>query len=272
MATIEEILGECSVVELRDAADGNGVSRKGAKAELVSRLASSVPLKKALECMSKDQVQEVLAKYEKSRSGNKDELVRRVVALVKPVRQKTQKQEAVRQTRQPMGKGLPVEERETAYSKGRDFEDQVAKWAKRRFRTAYAIPGHVRGGTSVRGHQVDVHVRIERKRLFGKDIDDIWIECKNMKASVKRTHIEKLVNAAQDVCRAAEKGGQDYYFNGLIVVSKSRFDIDALNYADMYGVLCVQVDAKGYAQVNKPEDWLRQPKWLKQVQYTLTLS
>lgn len=268
MATIEEILGKCSVVELRDAADGNGVSRKGAKAELVSRLASSVPLKKALEYMSKDQIQEVLAKYERPRSGNKDELIGRVLALVRAPRKETQKQEAVRKVRQPVDERLPVQVKETTHSKGAKFEDQVARWARKRFGTEFAERCFARGNIGHYPHQVDVHVRIPRS--FGRT-HDIWIECKDMQSSVKRTDVSKLVGDAKQVYKAHAKGIEKFYFNGLMFVSTSSFDSDALQYANDDDVLCVQFDGRGYKEMNKPENWLGKPKWLREVEYTAGL-
>jgi hypothetical protein len=149
------------------------------------------------------------------------------------------------------------------YEKGRRFEDQVMGWARRRFKSDFARPDWVRGAVGVRPHQVDVHVR--KWKRGGQDANDIWIECKNVKGTIRRTHIYKLVNDAQMVYKAWKKHIEKFYFNGLMVVSTSKFDIDALNYANEYGVLCVYFDGKTYKQQNEPGNWLLRPRWLRQV-------
>jgi hypothetical protein len=256
MATIEEIIGKCSVEELKFAAYDNGVSDKGTKAELVSRLTSSVQPRKILESITNEQLQAILAKYQKPISGNKHELVKRILPLIKTV-----KRGSVQRAKASVRKEAKAEGKKADYEKGRRFEDQVAAWAKRTFKTDFAKPDWVRGAVGVRPHQVDVHVRKKR----GLNYDDIWIECKDMKETIKRTHIYKLVNDAQMVYKAFRKNVENFYFNGLMVVSKSKFDIDALNYANEYGVLCVYFDGKTYKQQNEPRNWRGESRWLRQV-------
>lgn len=257
MATIEEILGKCSVEELRYAAEGNSVSRRGTKAELVSRLASGVPLKKALEGMSKDQIQEILAKYEKPRSGNKDELTRRVVALVRPARKQPAQQTGTKEEARP-------ETKKVDHEKGAEFEKRVAAWARRRLKGRHVpTTKWFRGATVQIPHQVDVHIQIPKKWALG-DTSDVWIECKAMEGSVKRQHIYKLLDSAKDAYRAHERGMENLYCNGLMFVSMSRFDTDALNVANEYDVLCVQYEEGKYQDKNSPKNWLGNPKWLQQ--------
>jgi hypothetical protein len=256
MATIEEILGKCSVEELRFAAHDNGVADKGRKAELVSRLSSGVPPSRVLNSITNEQLQTILAKYQKPTSGNKHELVKRILPLIK-----TAKRGSVHRAKASVKTQIQAKGKKADYEKGRGFEDQVAAWARRRFNADFAKPDWVRGAVGVRPHQVDVHVR--KTKRGGHDCNDIWIECKNVKGTIKRTHIYKLVNDAQMVYKAWKKRVEDYYFDGLMVVSTSKFDIDARNYANEYGVLCVYFDGKTYKQQNEPGNWLRNPKWLR---------
>lgn len=257
MATTEEIIGKCYVEELKFAARDNGVSDKGTRAELVSRLSSSVPPKRVLESLTNDQLQLILSKYQKPTSGNKRELVKRILPLIK-----TAKRVSVQRAKASVKTQTQAKGKKADYEKGRGFEEQVAAWARKRFNTDFARPDLVRGAVGVRPHQVDVHVRKPKR---GGDECDIWIECKNLKGTVKRTHISKLVNDAQMVYRAWKKRIERYYFDGLMFVSASKFDIDALNYADEYGVSCVCFDGKTYKQQNEPGNWLGKPRWLRQI-------
>ena len=257
MATIEEIIGRCYVEELRFAARGNGVSDKGTRAELVSRLSSSVPPRRILGSLTNDKLQLILSKYQRPTSGNKSALVTRILPLIR-----TAKRVSVQRAKSSVKTQTQTKRKKADYEKGRGFEDQVALWAKKRFNTDFAKPDLVRGAVGVRPHQVDVHVR---KTKRGGDDHDIWIECKNLKGTIKRTHISKLVNDAQMVYKAWKKRIERYYFDGLVFVSASKFDIDARNYANEYGVLCLYFDGKTYKQQNEPGNWLGKPRWLRQV-------
>lgn len=257
---LEEILSKCLVEELQFSLEENKLPSSGKKAELVSRLASNLPPRKIFNVMSNKQLQSVLVAYGLPKSGNSDELVKRIQSIIE-----APKREAMRQAREAVGQAPATKEKETAYGKGRKFEDQVAAWAKRQFKTDFAISDLARGSIAQRPHQVDVHVQIKHRGLFGGVTNDIWIECKKMKSTVKRTDIYKLVNDAQDVYKAHEKGGEKLYYDGLMFVSTSKFDIDALNYANEYDVLCIYFDGKAYKEQNNPKNWLGEPAWLKQV-------
>jgi len=257
MATIEEILGKCYVEELKSAARHNGVSDKGTRAELVSRLSSRVPPRKVLESLTNYQLQLILSKCQRPTSGNKRELVKRILPLIK-----TAKSVSVQRAKASVKTQTQAKGKKADYEKGRGFEDQVAAWARKRFNTDFAKPDLVRGAVGVRPHQVDVHVR---KTKRGGDHHDIWIECKNLKGTIKRTHISKLVDDARMVYRARKKGIERYYFDGLMFISASEFDIDARNYANEHGVLCLYFDGKTYKQQNEPGNWLGKPRWLRQV-------
>jgi len=258
MATIEEIIGKCYVEELRFAASDNGLSDKGTRAELVSRLSSSVPPKKVFESLTNEQLQLILSKYQKPTSGNKRELMNRILPLIKSAKRVSVQRAKASVRTQTQAKGKKAD-----YEKGRGFEDQVAAWAKKRFRADFAKPDLVRGAVGLRPHQVDVHVR--KTKRGGHYCNDIWIEYKNIKGTIKRTNIYKLVNDAQMVYKAWKKRVEDFYFDGLMVVSASKFDIDALNYANEYGVLCIYFDGRTYKQQNEPGNWLGKPRWLRQI-------
>ncbi len=258
MASIEEVIEKCSVEELRVAVDNNKLPSKGKKHELVSLLISNIPPKKILQCLSDKQLQLILKRNSLPINGNKNEMVKWILALTK-----SPKQQAARQIESLVTKETKPGTKEADYKKGIKFEERVASWAKRKFNTDFAKSDLVNGMVARRPHQVDIHVR--KKKLFGQD--DIWIECKNMTSSVKRTHISKLVDDAKDVYKAFDKGGEEYYYNGLLFVSTSKFDHDALRYADEYDVLCIIFDGKTYKQQNNPKYWLGQPQWLDQVMY-----
>jgi len=211
--------------------------------------------------MSNKQLQAVLVAYGLPKSGNSDELVKRIQSIIE-----APKREAMRQAREAVGQAPATKEKETAYGKGRKFEDQVAAWARGKFKADFAKTDWARGAVCPRGHQVDIHVQ-KRKGPFGAFSHDSWIECKGMKETVKKTHIDKLVSDAKDAYKAYEKGGEELYYDGLMLVSKSLFDIAALRYADEYDVWCIYFDGKTYREQNHPKNWLGEPAWLKQVKY-----
>ena len=175
MATIEEIIGKCYVEELKFAARDNGVSDKGTRAELVSRLSSRVPFRKALESLTNDQLQLILSKYHKPTSGNKHELVKRILPLIK-----TAKRVSVQRAKASVKTQTQAKGKKADYEKGRGFEDQVAAWAKKRFRADFAKPDLVRGAVGLRpvppGHanrwrnQAQVMENDVRQRAVGQHL------------------------------------------------------------------------------------------------------
>lgn len=263
MASIEEILSKCSVQELRYAAEDNKILGKGTKADLVSRLSSTVPPKKVLECVSNKELQAILARYQLPTSGTKSELVKRVLSIVKPLKRQTAKQ-----AKELAGQPTPVSEKETAYSKGHRFEDEVAVWAKKAFKElspSVQTRMLVNGLSTKRPYEVDVYLHCKGRGLFA-GTGDIWIDCKKKeKSSVKRGVIMELVVKAQDVYRAKKAGREDMCFNGLIVASNQIFDSDALRYATQEDVLCVRFDGKRCAEQNQPKNVMGSPAWLKQL-------
>lgn len=263
MATIEEILNKCSVDELKFAAMENKLSANGKKDELVSRLALSVPAKKALNGISHKQLQLILGKYGLPKSGTKGEMISRLLSS-----KSLPKQKYIRAVERPERLASKAEGKVTAHKKGHDFEKQVAAWARRKFKGSTEVDKNAKGLVGVRPHNVDVKLQIIKKGLFSSDTDDIWIECKckEEKNSVKRTEILKLIHDAQDVYKYAKSSNVNViFYNGLMFVSNVRFDEDALNYANEFDVLCVQYESGKFVFKNNPEDWLGRPHWLEQV-------
>lgn len=262
MATIEEILNKCSVEELKFAAVENNLSATGKKDELISRLASSMPAKKALNGLSHKQLQLILDKYGLPKSGTKGEMIGR---LLSPAR--LPKQKSASAVERPERSASKDEGKVTAHKKGHDFEKQVAAWARRKFKGSTEVDKNAKGLVGVRPHNIDVKLQIKKGR-WSSDTDDIWIECKckEEKSSVKRTEILKLIDAAQDVYKYAKSLNIDViWYNGLMFASNVRFDEDALNYANEFDVLCVQYESGKFMFKNDPKDWLREPHWLEQV-------
>lgn len=142
--------------------------------------------------------------------------------------------------------------KETTHKKGHDFEKKVAKWAKRYFNADKVKTNILMNGLRVkRPYEIDVHVH--RKRFLSEA--DIWIECKNISSSIKRTHIFKLKSSAEDVEDAYNADREDFYFDRLAFVSTSKFDVDALSYADDNDIACFHYDGKKYELKNQPS-WL----------------
>jgi len=158
--------------------------------------------------------------------------------------------------------------RTTNQAQGRRFEEQVARWVKIAFNESHPeveLNKYATGLTVNRPYQIDVCVHVKGRGLFGRDLY-MWVECKwSEKASVKRIDIMKLVASAQDVYRAANAGRNPIYYDGLMVVSNQTFDDDALNYANQEEVLCVMFDGKRYKPQTDSENWIGNPRWLKNV-------
>lgn len=106
----------------------------------------------------------------------------------------------------------------------------------------------VRGFSVKRPYEVDVHAFTSEGIIFKKRID-VWVECKAH--NMKREHIIKLVAAAEDVRLAAENRIAEWYPDLLVACSNTRFDIDALGWADMKGVYCLLVKSNESEFVGK---------------------
>lgn len=238
---IEEVLNRLPLDELKSIAYFSNLPDKGTKRELVSIIASNIAPQRVLELVNIKSLSQLLADEGLPQSGRKNDLIKRVLSIVEA----------------PKG-------RKATLDKALAFEKQVESWAKRTFKTDFAKTDLATGLNVKRPHQVDVHVQIKGKGLFGQTAD-IWIECKDRKSSVKTADVSKLVSYAQDVFQAAKAGREELYYNGLMIVSTSKFDVDAVNYANQFDVLCVYFDGKKYEAQNDPKNWVGEPAWLKQV-------
>ncbi len=146
---------------------------------------------------------------------------------------------------------------------GFNFEKRVETWARRRLKASHSMTRYLVSGLSIsRPYEVDVWIRISRG--FFKSDSDLWIECKDRKASIKRRDISHLVSKARDVYEAAENERQEFYFDKLMVVSTSRFDSDAIALANQEGVACVLYNGKTYMLINE-WDINYEHKWLKDI-------
>jgi hypothetical protein len=149
---------------------------------------------------------------------------------------------------------------------GIELEKKVEAWAKKRFRPSKTTVRLQASGLSVkRPYDVDVWVCIPRG--WFKDEIDLWIECKDRSASIKRKDISELISKAKDVFEAAKAGRQDLWFNRLMFVATSRYDYDAIALAVQEGVACIYYDGKAYS-LQSDWDWDEKPKWLRDVEAT----
>jgi len=137
-----------------------------------------------------------------------------------------------------------------AHLKGREFEKKVARWAKRRFKTNEVKTNIFMYGLHVKKpYEVDVWVHEER--LLGLEEFDTWIDCKALESRVKREHVQLLVAKAGDIKAAKDEGKEKFYFDQLAIASTSKFDDDALSYANEHDVACFYYDGKTFNLENK---------------------
>ena len=81
---------------------------------------------------------------------------------------------------------------------------------------------------------------------------------------VRKSHIMRFTQKATDVFHAAhiDKQKQEYWFDRLILITRSSFDEEAIALADQQGVACVLFDGTNYKFVSKA-NWKLKPAWLK---------
>jgi len=138
--------------------------------------------------------------------------------------------------------------------KGHEFEKIVAKWAKRYFKADKVKLNHLRRGYKAkRPYEIDVWVYKEGGFLSGGW--DIWIECKNIKSSIKRDHIMKLFSKIKDVNDAVDEGlsKEGRTFDYGVIVTTSRFDIDALEWATDNEIACFRYENGRFIKENDVE-------------------
>jgi len=147
---------------------------------------------------------------------------------------------------------------------GVELENRVKLWAYKKFKVTDSATRYFVNGLSVtKPFEVDVWIKIPTG-LFGWSTTNVWIECKDRKASIKRGDVFNLVSKAKDVYQAVRKGKQDLYFDKLMIVTTSRYDTDAIALANQEGVACYLYDGGKYLLFND-WDWDNEPKWLRDV-------
>lgn len=139
--------------------------------------------------------------------------------------------------------------------KGHGFEKKVATWAKRFFKASeWKTNMLFRGKTGVRPYEIDVWLKIKGGLLVSDKI--LFIECKDRAASIKRADITKFLASAEDIKTAisvdlifgtSDKG----YWNGLVFVSTSKFDVDALSFGKKNKIGCYYYDGRKFIEENK---------------------
>ena len=140
--------------------------------------------------------------------------------------------------------------------KGHEFEKVVAKWAKRYFNAdGIKINCLRRGYRAKRAYEIDVWA-YSHGGLFS-DGWDIWIECKNIKGSIKRDTVMKFVSKMKDVNDAVENGQsrEGRIFKYGVIVTTSRFDIDALQWANSSNIACFRYENGRFIKENEV-DWI----------------
>jgi hypothetical protein len=78
-------------------------------------------------------------------------------------------------------------------------------------------------------------------------IEHTWVECKNLKSNVKRTHVNKLNNSVIDrnkYVKSLKESDNDWLVQKMIIVSAKSFDIDAKSFANEHGIICYEWNGK----------------------------
>ncbi|NQT49022.1 MAG: restriction endonuclease [Chloroflexi bacterium] len=140
-----------------------------------------------------------------------------------------------------------------AVEKGKDFEDMVAKWARRRFDALEVGPRqHFNGKAVARPYEIDLVFITKRRKLLGFGPGHvIWIECKNRQSSIKRDDIQKFRAKAQDVKNNAINNPPGAEWDNLVFVSTSKFDNDAIRVAEDQGISCYWYDGRAFRLVTE---------------------
>jgi len=93
---------------------------------------------------------------------------------------------------------------------------------------------------------VDVHLRRKINRIIYTEIIDGWVECKNLKTPVKRSHVNNLIRKAQDLRKGCEDEIESWYADILMICSTSGFDVDAVRIGDEHGIYLVHYTGGKY--------------------------
>ncbi|MFO8101938.1 MAG: hypothetical protein R6U37_07230 [Dehalococcoidia bacterium] len=141
------------------------------------------------------------------------------------------------------------------------FKQSTANWAERRLGAKTTDIHYKANGLAVTDpYEVDVWAHFKGE---GAQSDlDVWLECRDVEEPVRKSDIMKFVQKGTDVFHAAHTGKQDFWFDRLILVSTSSFDVLALELADQVGVTCVSCDDTTYEFQSNP-NWKLKPGWLR---------
>ncbi len=141
------------------------------------------------------------------------------------------------------------------------FKQNAANWVEKRLGAKTTDIHYRANGLAVTDpYEVDVWAHFKGE---GAQSDlDVWIECRDAKEPVRKSDIMKFIQKATDVFHAAHTDKQDFWFDRLILVSTSSFDIMAIDLADEVGVTCVSCDDTNYEFQSNP-NWKLKPGWLR---------
>ena len=85
-------------------------------------------------------------------------------------------------------------------------------------------------------------------------IEHTWVECKNLKSNVKRTHVNKLNDSVIDRnkhVKSLKESDNEWLVQKMIIVSAKGFDIDAKSFAKEHGIICYEWNGKNkFKQIN----------------------
>ncbi len=141
------------------------------------------------------------------------------------------------------------------------FKENSASWAEKRLGAKTTdIHYHANGLMVSNPYEVDVWAHFKGEGAQ-RDLD-VWIECRDAQEPVRKKDIMKFVQKATDVFHAAHTDKQEFWFDRLILITTSAFDILALELADQVGVTCVSYDGTSYAFESNP-NWKLKPGWLR---------
>ena len=143
----------------------------------------------------------------------------------------------------------------------------IATWVKQHYNARMAAVDHMATGLLVNvRYNVDVWARINCEQFHTEY--DLWVEYREQNSSIKKQNIYSLVRKGIDVFYAARAHKRDFWFDRLMLVSSSPFDLSTISLAEEYGVICVLYDGTDF-EVKTDIDWQQKPTWLKQAEEAL---
>jgi len=149
----------------------------------------------------------------------------------------------------------------TRQAPGEAFKKDSASWAIKKL-GARTTDTHYRANGSMVSDPYEVDVWAHFKGEGAQSDLDVWIECRDAEEPVRKRDIMKFAQKATDVFHAAHTGKQDFWFDRLILIATSGFDVLALELADQVGVTCVSCDEGSFSFESNP-NWKLKPGWLR---------